>query len=194
MRMLQLVEEGADDTGAQGDRKDDAIDGSPKMGVVVDVVAPSFSHIDRIGHEQACIDDGRHWDKIKIDLIPGLKEDKGKEDGAYASGSAQAAIVIIILPFEIAWNIGHDDGADVQYGIPVVLQAQLSSVINFYSAAEEKEGDHIEQQVNEVGMDETAGEETIVLVAYIDRRGPEYQVIHNAGIVKGGDGDQYGKD
>jgi len=48
--------------------------------------------------------------------------------------------------------------------------------------------------VEEVRVYQSASEETIVLVAYIDRRGPEYQVIHDAGIVEGGDGDQYGKD
>ena len=194
MGMPQLVDEGADDSRTQGDSKEDTIDGSPKMGVVVDIIAASFRHIDRIGQEQACIDDGRHRDTIKIDLIPGLKDDKCKEDGAYATGSSQTAIIIVILPFEIRWNIGHNDGAHVLYRVPVTLQSQISCVVNFYSATEEKEGDHVECQVKEVGMDKTAGEETIVLVAYIDRRGPEYQVIHDAGVVKGGDGDQNGKD
>jgi len=119
--MPHLIDEGTDDFGTQGDREQDAVDGPSKMGVVIDIVAASFCHNDGVDHEQACVDDGRHGDTIKIELFPGTKEDYGKEDGTYASGSSQAAIIIIIPPFDIRWNIGHDDSADVQYRVPVTL-------------------------------------------------------------------------
>jgi hypothetical protein len=57
----------------------------------------------------------------------------------------------------------------------------------FQCAAKGKEGDHIESQVKIICMDQPTGEEAIVLIPHADGRGPEDQVIHNAGVIDGGE-------
>jgi hypothetical protein len=123
-----------------------------------------------------------------------MDKDKCKKYGTHPAGGPQAAIIVIVPSFYIRWNIGHHDSADIQYGVPIALESQVSCEINFQGPSKEKQRDHIEQQVKEVSMDKSAGDEAIVLMPYIDRGRPEYKVIHDALVAECGDGYQTGKD
>jgi len=117
-----------------------------------------------------------------------------EQDGANAAGSPQAAVTIIVLAFKIGGNIGYHDGAYIEDQVPKVRQSQDSHVVGFHYLSKKIQGDHIESEVEDICVDQCAGKEPIILVAHTDRWGPEDQVIHDAGVVEGGDGNEGGKD
>jgi hypothetical protein len=164
------------------------------MRVVIDVVAAAFGHIDRISQEQDCIEDGGHLDEVEIDGIPGADEDESEQYRAYCTGSAQAPIVVVVFPFEIGRDIGGDERRDVEDEEIIVLQPQLSHVIILQCLAEKVQGEHIESQVHEIGMDESAGDEAVILMTHMDGRRPEDKVIHQFMAVKGENGNERGQD
>jgi hypothetical protein len=158
--------------------EDDTEECPPEVGVVVDIIASPSGHVHGISREKNGIDQGWHGYEVKPDLGPGSYQDESKEYGAYGAGGSQATVVEVILAFEIGRDIGGDECQEIEDQEIIVLQAQFAHIVIFQCGAEKIEGDHIEQQMHKIGVDEAAGDKTIILMPHADSRWPEDERIH----------------
>ncbi len=160
------------------------------MSVVIDVIASSSGHIHRIAQEKDCINDRRHRYEKYADRLPGPDQDKGKKHCGNRSRCAKASVIVIVPVFEVTGNIRYDQGADIQRQVIIPGQAKHLHIIGFHDPAEKIQGDHVEEKMNIIGMDQSAGDEPVILSSVIDGRWPENQIVDDLGIAEA----RYGND
>src|SRR6185437_3152617 len=112
--MFDLLEENGGRFGADGDGKDHTINGAPEVGIVVDVIAAAFIHVDRLGQEEDHEKDRRHFYPPEPKGFPGVDEDKGELHSDDGAGGAQTAVVVVVVAFNVGRDIGYDDSRDIE--------------------------------------------------------------------------------
>jgi hypothetical protein len=63
-----------------------------------------------------------------------------------------------------------------------------------YHFTEKEQGDHIENKMHVVGVNETGGKQAVIFIGFCDPLGPQDHSVINIGVAKSGNGDQYGED
>ena len=149
MGMAQLVEEAADHAGAHGNSKYNSIQGTPEVGIVIDIIASAPRHIDRVTQEKDGVNDGRYLNHAEnIQRVPGADHYKSKHDSADGARRAKAPVIIIVTLFEVRGDICYDEGSNIKDSEIVMLQTEYAHVIIFQRPAKEIQGEHIKGEVH----------------------------------------------
>ena len=184
------------DARLQQDGEQHAVTGAPQVRAVVDVVRALALHPDAVTHVHHGIDDGRHRDHEDDDQRPGLDQDEGEQHRRDRARGAEAAVVGVAAIAQVAGQDRDQQRRQIEaHEAPGPGQAELAEIV-LHRPAEEEQGDHVEQQVLHVGVDEAIAEQAPELAPALDRRWPQDQRRQQPGLLPGherehaGDGDQ----
>ena len=101
---------------AEQQREYQAIDCSPEMGGMADVVHIPFRHVPTVQEVQRCEYVTGHGDRDQVDIYSHLRfeQDGGKEDGRDRTGSPNRIVAIIILVLDQVTYCGNCQCADIK--------------------------------------------------------------------------------
>lgn len=112
---------------------------------------------------------------IDIDFHLWLEQDRCEEDRRHGPGSTDCAIRRDVLKLQEVPNGGYDDGAEIQDDVKGDSRpgAECRREIVLHHAAEEVQGEHVEEQVPPAAVDESVGNHPIPFFAMPDTVGRE---------------------
>ena len=104
-----------EDIRAADQREEEAVDGSPEVGGVADVVHVAPGHVPAVQQIQRREDITRYriGNQVDVDAHLGLKQDAGKEDGRYSAGGAHSVVVPVVPVLHEVPDAGDGDGTDI---------------------------------------------------------------------------------
>ena len=92
------------------------------MGVMIDIIASAFGHINRKSQEKSGIEDrGYRNPAVNVERFPGADHDDGEHDSTDGAGCAEAPVVVVVFAFEIRRDIRCDEGSEIKYRIIIRL-------------------------------------------------------------------------
>ncbi len=187
--MHEPVEEVDHQVGPHDEGEDQAIDGSPQMGAVRDVVAGTLIHINAIHYIEHTEKDVRDAEgSVEADAPgPGVERDGGEYQGRYRARGSECRIIPVVAVTE---KIGQGGGGQGRY----IKQNELQGCEHhgFQYPAEEEKGKHVEAQMDVVGMDKPVREEAVILFGSSHDDGIEQQRSLDAGVAEGQQGNAHG--
>ena len=126
------------------------------MRAVVDVVAALLVEIDRVADIEHRIQDGRHRQEIDAQQRPRLQQDVGEQHRRHRAGRAKRGIAGIIAVWQGRGQHRYHDAAEVEDVIAETAEVRPEETL--HDLSEKKQGDHVEQQVHEIGMHEAVAQ------------------------------------
>lgn len=165
------------------------------MGIVVDSRAALLAHAVFEKEVQWTEYDTRYSDDAeKVNLAPGLKEDRCENDGCNRTACAKRVIIVVVLVFGHARGIGDEDRTQVQN--QVIERSQFAkniAVVGFNHPSEEVKREEVEEQVHEIGVNEARSKQAPPLFAVMYLIGIQDPPRHQRIVVKSGQGGGYRK-
>ena len=165
-------------SGLQQKREDKTINSPVKMGVMIYIITSSTSHVLAIKEINETEKDtgDRHGSK-KINLVPRVQEDRGKQHGRHCPGSPNGGIisVIAIFPHVIDRSRNHSPEIETEK-CPVPESKHREIALNILP--ERIEGEHINKQMHPIGMHEPVRDQSPPFI------GPGHAIRHAGQLVK----------
>jgi hypothetical protein len=160
------------------------------MGLMVDDAALALALVQAVGQKEETEDDGRnaYGYEEEVDTLEGVEQDEGKQHADNCSRCAQAGVIRIVAMPEQRRDTRKDQAKEVEGDV----QPRPDRMLHHWT--EEKERDHVEKQVHEVSMQETAGDELVPLPLPERVEGAQHTVLLETGHGRpgqnrGGNGD-----
>lgn len=158
---------------------------------MINGISTPTGHIGRIDQIGNSGDDSGNGNEHHKNQFPGSKIYKGEQDSSYSSGRAQGTIEHIVSVLDERGKTGDDDTGKIKEQEVATRDSGLGKP-GLYRRAEKKQGEHIENQVHQVGMDKTGTDEPIVLAGPIHSLWPEQETLIPLRITKGDIGSDRG--
>ncbi len=117
-----------------------------------------------------------------IILLPWSEQYERKKYGGHSTGCTQAPVIVILIMFDICWDVRNNQCSYIQCQIIISLEAEITLVMCFHIGAKKIKGHHIKNKVHVICMNQSAGNESVILVFFVDSRGPEYQFVNHFAI------------
>ena len=168
------------------EREDEAVDGTPEVGGVADVVGAAAGHVPAVEQVERSEDVSRHGDgnQVDIDSHGRLEEDAGEEDGRHGAGCAHGVVAGVVAELDEVADARNGQRADIEDNIQDIpfRRAEDLPEIRFDHPAEEVQGEHVEEQVSPSGMDQAVRQHTVPLMAVPDGPGVELQRLKHPAV------------
>ncbi len=166
-------------------RKEHPVGRTPQVGAVVDAAHAQVRAVKAVSHVQRREDNGRQGKEKYKNGRPGGQQDEGEDHRRHGARGPQAAIAGITHVLKIAGQYGDHDPEQIEQS--KTNKTDISFEKRLDRPAEEKQGNHVEQQVHAVGVHKAVGNETVELSAP-DAGRPEQQPVQQHRIVETGNG------
>ena len=130
------------------------------------------------------------WNKKETQFGRWIEKDTCKYHRTHGSRCPQAAVILIVLVFDKSREQTKKQGQDIHSDVKVLSFFPKKNRIRkciFYKFPEHIEGEHIKNEVHEIGMDQSTGKEAIPLIPLGDGRRIEDQVIHDFLVIEPSD-------
>ncbi|KAG1262178.1 hypothetical protein G6F65_014728 [Rhizopus arrhizus] len=194
-RVGEFAQEVVEDARLHGQHEDHAKRRAGQVCAVVDAITTALVHPDAVADVERGIDDGRRRDEEHQDDRPRLDQDEGEQHRRHRPGCTEAEVVRVLLVLQVAGQDRDQQRADIERRIGQVAAGQLHHHA-LDESPEEEQGDHVEDQVRPVGVDEAIGHQPVVLAMAVHGGRPQDQAVGQLAVVErhprkdGGDGDQ----